>query len=74
MALTTEQQAQVEFENALRAEDRTEDGKRNKLDAVRMAQEILVENRRTKTASEVTDITASEVTTLADSLITYINS
>lgn len=74
MALTAEQQAQVEFENALRAEDRTEDGKRNKLDAVRMAQEILVENRRTKPASEVTDITASDVTTLADSLITYINS
>ena len=45
-----------------------------KMEALKMAQAILNENRRLKTASEVSDMTASDLTTLADSLVTYIDS
>ncbi len=74
MALTAEQQAEIDFNEALRAGDREQEAKRIKLDALRMAKEILVENRRTQSAAEATDITAAAIQTIADSLTTYVNS
>ena len=74
MALTTEQQAELEFQQAMRAGDREQEAKRIKLDALRMAKEIVVENRRTQSAAEATDITAESIQAIADSLTTYVNS
>ena len=74
MALTADQQAEVDFNEALRAGDRAQEAKRIKLDALRMAKEILVENRRTQSAAEATDITAAAIQTIADSLTSYVNS
>ena len=65
MALTAEQQAQIEYDNAARAVDR-------KMEAVRIAKDILMENDRNKPTSE-RGVTSSDITTFADSLITYIN-
>ena len=48
--------------------------KRAKLEMVRMAKEILIENRRTQSAADATDITASAVTTLATTLTAFVTS
>jgi len=78
MALTAEQQSQLDFQNAIEdhraANQATQEAARAKLEAVRMAKEILVENRRTKPAAEASDITAAAITTMADELAGYINS
>ena len=74
MALSAEQQAEVDFNEALRAGDREQEAKRIKLEALRMAKEIAVENRRTQSAAEATDITAAAIQTIADSLTSYVNS
>jgi hypothetical protein len=74
MALTAEQQAQVELQEAMRAGDRAEEVKRIKLETLRMAKEIAVENRRTQSAVEATDITAASIQAIADSLTSYVNS
>ena len=78
MAVTTDQQSQVDMQAAIDAA-RVAAGestlaKANKLEALRMAKEILMENRRTQSASEATDITSSAVTTLAGELNTFVNS
>ena len=78
MALTTEMQATVDQSNAI--EDNrssnmaAQETKRAKLETLRMAKEILVENRRTQAAAEATDITASALTALATDLNTFVNS
>ena len=64
MALTAEQQAQVDYENASRAVER-------KMEAVRLARDILMENDRNKPTGE-RGITASDVTAFADTLLTYV--
>jgi hypothetical protein len=64
MALTAEQQAQIEFENASRAVER-------KMEAVRLARDILMENDRNKPTGE-RGIAASDVTAFADTLLTYV--
>lgn len=78
MALTTEQQAMVDQQNAIEdnraANQMSQETKRAKLDTLRMAKEILVENRRTQAAADATDITASAVTDLATELNTFVNS
>lgn len=78
MALTAEQQADVDKQAAMeqaRVEAQaTESAKNRKMDTLRMAKEILVENRRTQAAADATDITASAVTTLATDLNTFVNS
>jgi len=78
MALTPEMQAQVDMQNAIEDNRSTnqsaQEAKRAKLDTLRMAKEILVENRRTQAAADATDITASAVTTLAGELDTFVNS
>ena len=66
MALTAEQQATIEFEKAQRALD-------HKMEAVRIARDIIMENDRNKAVGE-RGIAASDVTTFADTLLTYINS
>jgi hypothetical protein len=74
MALTPEMQAQIDYQEAMRAGDRAEEAKRIKLEALRMAKEIAVENRRTQSVAEATDITAADIEAVADSLISYVNS
>ena len=78
MALSAEQQAEVDKQNAMednRASNQAaQEAKRAKLEMVRMAKDILVENRRTQAAADATDITASAVTALATELNTFVNS
>jgi hypothetical protein len=78
MALSAEQQAEVDKQNAMednRASNQAaQEAKRAKLETLRMAKEILVENRRTQAAADATDITASAVTALATELNTFVNS
>jgi len=78
MALTTDQQSQVEMHIAMETGRTTVNSanlsKANKLETLRMAKEILVENRRTQAAADATDITSSTVTTLAGELETFVNS
>lgn len=78
MALSPEMQAQVDQQNAVEdnraANQAATEAKRAKLEMIRMAKEILVENRRTKTAAESTDITSSAVTELATELTAFVNS
>jgi hypothetical protein len=78
MALTAEQQAivdqQIAVEDNRAAHQASGEAKRAKLDMIRTAKEILVENRRTQAAAEATDITASQITSLASDLISFVNS
>jgi len=78
MALTAEQQADVDkqaaMEQARVSAQATENVKGRKMETLRMAKEILVENRRTQAAADATDITASAVTALATDLNTFVNS
>lgn len=76
MALTAEQQSQVDISNAIednRASNlAAQEAKRTKLEMVRMAKDILVENRRTQAAADAVDITASAVTALATDLTAFV--
>lgn len=78
MALTDEQNNTIEFETAREVArvgvSNPELTKQRKMEALRMAQAVINENRRLKSASEVSDVSASDLTTLADTLITYIDS
>ena len=75
MALTTEQEAQIAFEKAMetaRAESRAaERAKDQKLEAIRIAQNIVLENSRNAVSD--TPITASDLTAIATELTSYIN-
>ena len=70
MALTAEQQADLDFQKAQINIQRALD---NKMEVVRIARDILMENDRNKAVGE-RGIAASDVTTFADTLLTYINS
>jgi len=76
MALTAEQQSQVDLNNAIEdnraANQAAQEAKRTKLEMVRMAKDILVENRRTQAAADAVDITASAVTALATDLTAFV--
>lgn len=78
MALTAEQQAQVDTQNAIEdhraANQAAAEDKRMKLDALRIAKEVLVENRRTKTAAEAVDIDDAAITNFASVLVQFVNS
>ncbi len=78
MALTAEQQADVDIQAAMEqarvAARSTETARSMKMETLRMAKEILVENRRTQAAADAADITASAVTALATDLNTFVNS
>jgi hypothetical protein len=64
MALTAEQQAQIDYDNVARAVDR-------RMEAIRLARDILMENDRNKPTGE-RGITAADVTTFADAIVNYI--
>jgi hypothetical protein len=87
MALTTEQQAQVDIqtaventrhanqvviENTRNANQLTSEARRAKLEAVRLAKEILVENARSLPADS-REVTAAAVTAFATTLVNYVN-
>ena len=64
----------AEQQATLAANQATEEAKRANLELVRLAKEILVENRRTKTPAEAEDITAESVKALAAQLASVSNS
>ena len=78
MALTAEQQAQVDVQAGI--EDRRHlnqmglQGKLTRIETVRVARDILLENRRLDTASDTSDITAANVVSFATEVEAYINS
>ena len=78
MSLPPEMQATVDMQNATEnnraANQAASQNKQVKLEMMRMAKEILIENRRTQAAADVTDITASAVTAVATDLTAFVNS
>jgi hypothetical protein len=76
MALTAEQQAEIEFEKAreqARADTRVvEQSKMQKLEALRIAQNVVLENSRNSTTA--TPITAADLTSIGAALIAFIDS
>ena len=76
MALTTEQQAQVDIqiavENVRHANQLAFQAKQTKLEAVRLAKETLIENARSKPADS-REVTAADIITFADNLVASIN-
>ena len=77
MALTTEQQAEVDKQNVIEnnraANNAAQEAKRAKLEALRMAKDILVENARSKPTAE-RDVTAGAVVAFATTLVAYADS
>jgi hypothetical protein len=76
MALTAEQQSQVELNDAIEAtrfaNQSALQSKQAKLEAVRLAQQTLLENARSK-AVDSRDVSASDITNFAETIVTYIN-
>ena len=87
MALTAEQHSQLDFQvasNALNQEQQialenlraanqaAAQAKQAKLDAVRLAKEVLIENARSK-AVDSRDVAAADITAFATTLIAYID-
>ena len=76
MALTTEQQTQLEYETAMEAtrfaSQTAIETKRAKLEAIRLAKETLIENARSKPADS-REITAANIITFADALVASID-
>jgi hypothetical protein len=76
MAFTPEQQAQVDIQiaiDAARTVGQVEaDAKRAKLEAVRLAKETLIENRRNLPVDQ-REVTATDITSFANTLVTYVN-
>lgn len=76
MTLTNEQQAQLtiqmEVEAARHANQMQAEAKRNRLEAVRLAKETLIENARSKPIEEST-VSAADITTFAEQLVAYID-
>ena len=77
MALPIEMQNTVDMQNAIennRAQNiASQENKRAKLEALRMAKEIVMENYRTSPSSS-SPVSADNITAVADTLISYINS
>jgi hypothetical protein len=76
MALTTEQQAQVDISDAIdatrHANQMALQAKQAKLEAVRLAQQTLIENARSK-AVDSRDVAAADITAFAQTLVAYID-
>jgi hypothetical protein len=76
MALTAEQQSQVDVTDAMEAIRHTNSlalqAKQAKLEAVRLAKEVLIENARSK-AVDSRDVAAADITAFAETLIAYID-
>ena len=65
MALTQEQLDNIEYQKAAQKMS-------NRMEAIRIAQAVLAENDRNKPVGE-RGVTAQDITTFAESLVTYIN-
>ena len=72
MALTDDQQFQIDLENTRHANQLAAEEKRTRLETVRLAKETLIENARNKPIDD-RDVTAAEITAFADALTTYVN-
>ncbi len=65
MALTPEQQSQVDFQKASQAMN-------NKMEAVRIARDVLMENDRNKPVGD-RGISAADITAFAQAIDQYVN-
>lgn len=76
MALPVEMQATVDMQNAIEnnraANAAAAEAKRVKLDALRMAKEIVMENHRTSPAGSVID--DADITNFASTLVQFVES
>jgi hypothetical protein len=76
MALTPDQQSQVDVANAIetaRHENQmSAQRKQAKLEAVRLAKEVLIENARSK-ALDARDVSAADITAFAATLTAYVD-
>jgi hypothetical protein len=63
---------QLQLENTRNANQLASEAKRAKLEAVRLAKEILVENARSLPADS-REVTAAAVTAFATTLVNYVN-
>jgi hypothetical protein len=76
MALTPEQQAtvdiQVAVENVRHANQLAAQTKLARLESVRLAKEVLIENARSKPV-DARDVSAEDITAFAGTLATYID-
>lgn len=69
MALSEEQQQAVEYEMAL---FNAREVARTKIEMVRLAKEVLIENARSKPVDS-RDVSAADIEAFAQTLVTYIN-
>jgi hypothetical protein len=65
MALSPEQQNTIDLQNGIQA-------RQNKLEAIRMAKDVLIENARSKPVDS-REVTAADITAFADALVASIN-
>ena len=80
MGLTPEQQAQIDAQNAAQAEMERQRHqnqlelqlKQARLEALRLAKEVLLENARSKPVAE-REVTAEQIAAEADKLFSYVN-
>ena len=76
MALTVEQQAEVDLENAKesgrQSHELAMEARRTRMEALRMARDVLTENRRSEPADSRA-LTADDITTFANSLLAYVH-
>ena len=72
MALTADQQFQMDLEAARNANQMAQQAKQAKLEAVRLAKETLLENARSKPVDS-RDVTAADITAFAAALEAHIN-
>ncbi len=76
MALTAEQQSQIDVqvavENARHSNQMALQAKQAKMEAVRLAKEVLIENARSK-AVDSRDVAAADITVFAGTLVAYID-
>ena len=69
MALTAEQQSQIEYEMAL---FNAREVARTKIEMVRLAKEVLTENASSKPVDS-RDVSAADIQAFAQTLVSYIN-
>ena len=72
MALTTEQQHEVDIQKAHHINSVALEEKRAKLESVRLAKEILVENSRNKPVDS-REVTPADIIAFAKTLVSYVN-
>lgn len=72
MALTAEQQFQMDLENARNTANAAMQAKQAKLETIRLAKETLLENARSKPV-DAREVTAADITAFAATLEAHIN-